>query len=80
MPIPLYLIEHSHLSSYHVSRRTLTLVTLPVESIDIDLLWNTVIDTVNEAEKEDTTVKSEPIQGKIASKVAADLAALRVSP
>ena len=58
----------------------LTLVMLLVESIDLDAMWNSVIDTVDENTEGNTTIKSEPIQGKVAKKVAADLAALRVSP
>jgi hypothetical protein len=65
---------------FPIPQRTLTLVMHPVESIDIDAMWNSVIDTVNETTEGNTTVKSEPIEGKITKKVDADLMALRVSP
>lgn len=56
------------------------MVMLLVESIDIDAMWTSVIDAVNEPVEGNTTVKSESVQGKIATKVEADLMALRVSP
>jgi len=53
---------------------------LLVESVDVDVMWNSIIDTVEEAEEEDVSDDLEPAQEKISKKVAHDLAALRVSP
>jgi hypothetical protein len=40
------------------------MVMLLVESIDINTIWNPVIDMVNESMEGNTTTKSEPIEGK----------------
>jgi hypothetical protein len=61
-------------------RRTLTVVMLTVESIDFNIMWNSIIDTVDEAAEGNATENSERSHGNIAKKVAADLEALRVSP
>jgi len=58
----------------------LTPVMPTVESINVDAMWNSVIDAVEEADEENASEDSQPAKGMIAKKVAADLADLRVSP
>ncbi len=49
------------LDSFPISRQMFTLIALLIESIELDTMWNSVIDTVEEAVEGNTPVKLEPI-------------------
>jgi hypothetical protein len=55
------------------------LVTVVVESINLNAMWDSVIDTVEEGGGEEEDDEPEPIRRKVSKKVEDDLAALRVS-